>query len=49
MNETVDLDKLAQEDCFWPERLREDDVALGGRFGLNEDGERGVLAQEDWR
>ena len=51
LKKSLDLDKLAQEDCGWRDQLLEADRAAGGRFELKEDADLGRFAQEDcvWR
>jgi hypothetical protein len=44
----VDLTAFAEENSPWPDQLREVDAALGGRFELEEDFDRGALAMDDW-
>src|ERR1700674_2670057 len=46
-DEAISFGVLPREDSPWPDQLREADTALGGRFGLKEDGDLGVLAPED--
>ena len=47
LKESLDPDKLAQEDCVWRDQLLEADPAAGGRFELKEAADLGRFAQED--
>jgi hypothetical protein len=48
LKESVDLDKLAQEDWAWRDQILEADPAAGGRSELKEDVDLGGFAQADW-
>lgn len=47
MKEDGERGVLAQEDWPWPGQLRAGDGAVGGRFELKEDADRGAFVQED--
>jgi hypothetical protein len=51
LKKSLDLDRLAQEDCFWRDQLLEARPAAGGRFELKEDAELAGFARENcvWR